>query len=37
VRKQLDYRNHLIWTYGHYADEMRQLGEMLGMEVEVVG
>ena len=37
VRKQLDYGNHLIWTYGHYADEMRQLGEMLGMEVEVVG
>lgn len=37
VRKQLDYGNHLIWTYGHYADEMQQLGEMLGMEVEVVG
>ena len=35
VRKQLDYGNHLIWVYGHYADEMRRLGEALGMDVEV--
>lgn len=37
ARKQADYGNHLIWTYGHYADELEQLGEMLDMKVEVVG
>jgi hypothetical protein len=37
ARKQTDYGNHLIWVYGHYADELEQLGEMLNMEVEVVG
>lgn len=37
IRKQLDYGNHLIWVYGHYVDEMQQLGEMLDMDVEVVG
>jgi hypothetical protein len=36
VRKQTDYGNHLIWVYGHYADELKQLGEMLDMKVEVV-
>ena len=37
ARKQTDYGNHLIWVYGHYADELEQLGDMLGMSVEVVG
>ena len=37
ARKQTDYGNHLIWVYGHYADELEQLGEMLDMKVEVVG
>lgn len=37
ARKQTDYGNHLIWVYGHYADELEQLGEMLEMKVEVVG
>lgn len=37
IRKQADYGNHLIWVYGDYADQMKQLGEMLKMEVEVVG
>jgi L-fucose isomerase-like protein len=36
ARKQTDYGNHLIWVYGHYADELKQLGEMLDMKVEVV-
>ncbi len=35
--KQADYGNHLVWVYGHYADELQQLGKMLGMEVDVVG
>ena len=37
ARKQADYGNHLIWVYGHYADELQQLGEMLHMKVDVVG
>ncbi len=36
VRKQKDYGNHLIWTYGDYADEMVQLCDILGIETEVV-
>ncbi len=37
ARKQADYGNHLIWVYGDYADQMKQLGQMLGMTVEVLG
>jgi L-fucose isomerase-like protein len=37
ARKQTDYGNHLVWTFGHYADELQQLGQMLDMKVEVVG
>ena len=36
VRKQKDYGNHLIWTYGDYADEMVQLCDMLGIETDVI-
>jgi hypothetical protein len=36
LKKRLDYGNHLQWVYGDYADQMQQLGEMLGLEVEVV-
>jgi hypothetical protein len=36
VRKQKDYGNHLIWTYGDYADDMVQLCDMLGLQTEVV-
>lgn len=36
VRKQKDYGNHLIWTYGDYVDEMVQLCDMLGLQTEVV-
>jgi len=36
VRKQRDYGNHLIWTYGDYVDEMVQLCDMLCLEAEVV-
>ncbi|MBN2476143.1 MAG: hypothetical protein JXB62_16140 [Pirellulales bacterium] len=37
IRRQLDYGNHLIWVYGHYVDEMRQLGDLVGMNVDVFG
>jgi len=36
VRKQKDYGNHLIWTYGDYVDDMVQLCDMLGFQTEVV-
>jgi hypothetical protein len=36
VRKQKDYGNHLIWTYGNYVDDMVQLCDMLGLQTEVV-
>jgi hypothetical protein len=36
VRKQKDYGNHLIWTYGDYADDMVRLCNIIGLETEVV-
>jgi L-fucose isomerase-like protein len=36
VRRQKDFGNHLIWTYGDYVDEMVQLCDMLGLQAEVV-
>jgi len=36
VSKQKDYGNHLIWTYGDYADDMVQLCNMIGLQTEVV-
>jgi hypothetical protein len=28
--------NHLQWVYGDYAGPMRQVGQMLGLKVEVI-
>ncbi len=36
VRRQAEYGNHLVWIYGDYAEPMRQLGGLMGLEVEVV-
>ena len=36
VRKQKDYGNHLIWTYGDYSDDMVQLCNIIGLETEVI-
>jgi hypothetical protein len=36
LKKRLDYGNHLQWVYGDYSGPMRQLGEMLGLDVEVI-
>lgn len=35
LRRRMIYGNHLQWVYGDYTKELRFLGEMLGMEVEV--
>ena len=36
VRKQSDYGNHLPWVYGDYAEQLKKLGDLTGIEVEVV-
>lgn len=32
-----DFLGTSVGVYGHYVDELQQLGKMLGMEVDVVG
>jgi len=36
LRKRLEYGNHLQWVYGDYAEQMRVVGEMVGLEVDVI-
>ena len=36
IRKRLVYGNHLPWVYGDYSTQMQQLGELLGLEVELI-
>jgi len=36
LRRRLVYGNHLQWVYGDYTQELRTLGEMLGLSVEVI-
>lgn len=36
LKKRLEFGNHLQWVYGDYSAETRQLGQMLGLEVEVI-
>lgn len=36
VHKQAEYGNHLVWVYGDYAEPIRQLGALMGLQVEVV-
>ncbi len=36
MRRRLVYGNHLPWVYGDYAQELKTLGEMLGLGVEVI-
>ena len=36
IERRSDYGNHLPWVYGDYSEEMKNLGEMLNMEVEVI-
>jgi hypothetical protein len=30
------YGNHLPWVYGDYSKEMKTVGEMLGLTLEVI-
>ena len=36
LRARLIYGNHLQWVYGDYTSELKTLGEMLGLGVEVI-
>lgn len=36
MRKQADYGNHLVWVYGDYSGQLRRLGELLKINVELV-
>jgi len=36
VRKQTDYGNHLPWVYGDYSDQLKKLGGLVGISVDVV-
>ena len=36
ARKQTDYGNHLPWVYGDYAENLKRLGDLLGIDVKVV-
>ena len=36
MQRRLVYGNHLPWVYGDYAKELKILGEMLGLSVEVI-
>jgi hypothetical protein len=35
LRRRMAYGNHLQWVYGDYTKELKTLGEMLGLTVEV--
>lgn len=35
LRRRMAYGNHLQWVYGDYSRELKTLGEMLGLSVEV--
>ncbi len=35
LRRRMVYGNHLQWVYGDYTKELKILGEMLGLSVEV--
>ncbi|MCX6898161.1 MAG: twin-arginine translocation signal domain-containing protein [Verrucomicrobia bacterium] len=36
MRRRLIYGNHLSWVYGDYSKELKALGDMLKLEVEVI-
>ena len=36
LRKQVDYGNHLVWVYGDYSDQLKRLGDLIKVDVEVI-
>ncbi len=36
LKKRLEYGNHLQWVFGDWSKQLVQLGQMLGLQVEVI-
>ena len=36
LRKQVDYGNHLVWVYGDYSEQLKKLGQLINVEVDVI-
>jgi hypothetical protein len=36
LRKQVDYGNHLVWVYGDYSDQLKKLGDLINVDVDIV-
>jgi len=36
IKKQIDYGNHLVWVYGDYSEDLKQLAEILKMNIEII-
>ncbi|MCS7306238.1 MAG: hypothetical protein NZ602_14165 [Thermoguttaceae bacterium] len=36
LKKRLEYGNHLQWVFGDYSQQLAQLGQMLGLQVELI-
>jgi L-fucose isomerase-like protein len=36
LRKQVDYGNHLVWVYGDYSEQLKKLGKLVDVNVDVV-
>jgi L-fucose isomerase-like protein len=36
IEKQVNYGNHLVWVYGDYSKELKQMTEMLKMDIEII-
>jgi len=36
LRRQVDYGNHLVWVYGDYSRQLKQLGKLINVDVDVV-
>jgi L-fucose isomerase-like protein len=36
VRKQADYGNHLPWVYGDYSEQLKKLGDLIGVDVVIL-
>ena len=36
LRKQVDYGNHLVWVYGDYSEQLKKLGNLIDVDVDVI-
>jgi hypothetical protein len=36
MRRQVDYGNHLVWVYGDYTDQLKNLCDLLKINIEIL-